>query len=210
MDRFGRLHGAAVSNRWLGHFTVGVRLLLAIGFVPPGLTKVLGEPFTIIPPDNPIGLYFHVLHDTGAYYRMIGLVQVLAGMLLLFPRTALVGALLYLPVITNILVLTWALSFGGTWVITTLMFLANVYLLAWDYDKLRGLWRRREGDAPDPVLSTLGAALTVGGLGLAGFLALGLLGLSIFNTYGLRAGIVVTLAGAAAGAFARWHVARMG
>jgi hypothetical protein len=63
--------------------------------------------------------------------------QVTAAALLLLPRTATLGALLYLPIIVNICVLTWAVRFVGSWVTAPLMVLANLYLLGWDYDKLK-------------------------------------------------------------------------
>jgi CRISPR/Cas system-associated protein Cas5 (RAMP superfamily) len=46
------------------------------------------------------------LHGTGFYYRLIGVSQLAAALLLLIPRTTLLGALLYLPIIFNICVLT--------------------------------------------------------------------------------------------------------
>jgi hypothetical protein len=64
--------------------------------------------------------------------------QLTAALLLLVPRTALLGAMLYFPIISNICVLTYATRFEGTR-IATLMLLANVYLLAWDHDRLRSV-----------------------------------------------------------------------
>jgi hypothetical protein len=58
------------------------------------------------------------------------------ALLLLIPRTALLGAICYFPIILNICVLTYAVRFEGTR-IATLMLLANLFLLAWDYDRLR-------------------------------------------------------------------------
>ncbi|MDB5243210.1 MAG: hypothetical protein JWP57_3835, partial [Spirosoma sp.] len=58
------------------------------------------------------------------------------ALLLLIPRTALLGALMYFPIILNICILAYAVRFEGTRV-TTLMVLANVYLLGWDYDRIK-------------------------------------------------------------------------
>jgi hypothetical protein len=58
------------------------------------------------------------------------------ALLLLVPRTALLGAILYFPIILNICVLAYSVRFEGTR-ITTLMLLANVFLLVWDYDRLK-------------------------------------------------------------------------
>lgn len=45
-------------------------------------------------------------------------------------------ALMYFPVILNICILTYAVRLEGTRV-TTFMLLANVYLLCWDYDRIK-------------------------------------------------------------------------
>lgn len=57
------------------------------------------------------------------------------------PRTATIGALVYFPLILNIFVITVSLHFRGTPFITGLMLLASIYLLCWDYDKLKHLVR---------------------------------------------------------------------
>ena len=59
----------------------------------------------------------------------------MAALLLIIPRTALLGAVIYFPIILNICVLTYAVRFEGTR-IATLMLLANLFLLVWDYDRL--------------------------------------------------------------------------
>lgn len=115
------------------------RILLCLGFLPSGLKKVLGEPFTILSPETPVGYFFDALHRAGFYYEFIGWAQITAALLLLFPRTAPLGAVLYFPIILNIWVITVAMHFRGTWVITSLMLLATTYLLCWEYDRLKAL-----------------------------------------------------------------------
>ncbi len=115
------------------------RILLCLGFLPSGLKKVLGEPFTILSPETSVGYFFDALHRAGFYYEFIGWAQITAALLLLFPRTAPLGAVLYFPIILNIWVITVAMHFRGTWVITSLMLLATTYLLCWEYDRLKGL-----------------------------------------------------------------------
>lgn len=99
----------------------------------------MGQPFTVIPVSDPIGYFFGALLKTGTYSQFIGAAQLLAGLLILIPRTAAAGAILYLCIITNIFVLTLSLDFGGTPVITGLMLLAALYLLAWEYPRWRSL-----------------------------------------------------------------------
>jgi uncharacterized membrane protein YphA (DoxX/SURF4 family) len=134
-----RTHARVRGNRFLKIFTVLTRLLLALGFLPSGLTKVLGNRFTILGVDNPVGFFFEAMYRTGFYWRFLGLCQLAAAALLVIPRTATIGALVYFPLILNIFVITVSLHFTGTPFITGLMLLANLYLLCWDYDKLKHL-----------------------------------------------------------------------
>ena len=144
-----RLLARLKQNKWLRRFTLMTRVLLAIAFLPSGLTKVVGNRFTLLGPDNPVGYFFDALYQAGFYYNFIGLAQVTVAVLLLIPRTATLGAVLYFPIILNIWIITLSLHFRGTWVITSLMLLACIYLLCWDYDRLQGLWARR----PEPAIS---------------------------------------------------------
>jgi hypothetical protein len=96
----------------------------------------MGERFTGLSANHPLGQYFDALHLTGYYYTFIGVVQVTAAILLLIPRTALLGAIVYFPIILNICILTYSVRFEGTRM-TTLMVLANLYLLCWNYDRLK-------------------------------------------------------------------------
>ncbi|HKX82589.1 MAG TPA: hypothetical protein VJL58_00085, partial [Pyrinomonadaceae bacterium] len=131
------LHGS-ITHRWyLQLFTAFIRCLLAIGFIPPSIPKILHKPFTVLPDSNPVGHYFNALYQTGFYYEFIGWSQIVAALLLLFPRTAHIGALMFLPIILNIAVLTSSVGFKGTWVITIMMSLAAVWLVAWEYDRLK-------------------------------------------------------------------------
>jgi uncharacterized membrane protein YphA (DoxX/SURF4 family) len=123
-------------NKWLRYFAVFCRIALALGFIPSGIVKVTGERFTALPSNHPLGHYFDALQLTGYYYRFIGVGQLVAALLLLIPRTALLGALFYFPIILNICVLTYAVRFEGTR-IATLMLLANLFLLVWDHQRLQ-------------------------------------------------------------------------
>jgi uncharacterized membrane protein YphA (DoxX/SURF4 family) len=136
MLRLSQWYRNAKGNRWLRYFTVFCRVALALGFIPSGIVKISGERFTALPGNHPLGQYFDALHLTGFYYTFIGVAQLVTALLLLIPRTALLGAILYFPVILNICILTYAVRFEGTR-ITTFMLLASLYLLVWDYDRLK-------------------------------------------------------------------------
>ena len=140
-----RLHHQVRQNLWLHYFTYGVRALLALGFIPAGIVKLTGERFASgLSVVHPMGSYLAALHATGFYYTFIGVVQVVAGVLLLIPRTALLGAVLYFPIILNICVLSLAVRFEGSLLTAPLMVLANLYLLCWHWDRLRYLLPLRE------------------------------------------------------------------
>ena len=131
------IHVSITRRRWTQLFTVFTRLILACGFIPPSIKKILHQPFTMLPDSNPVGHYFNALYDTGFYYEFIGWAQLTAAVLLLFPRTAHIGALMFLPIIANIAVLTTSVGFVGTWILTILMTLAATWLVAWEYDRLK-------------------------------------------------------------------------
>ncbi len=88
-------------NRWLRWFAVFCRIALALGFIPAGIVKVTGERFTGLPSNNPLGHYFDALLLTGFHYPFIGTTQLLAALLLLIPRTSLLGAIFYFPILLN-------------------------------------------------------------------------------------------------------------
>lgn len=118
------------------YFAVFNRLALAAGFFPAGMVKILGERFASgLHSNHPMGHYLEALHTTGYYYTFIGVVQVAAAILLLIPRTATLGAVLYFPIILNICILSYAVRFDGSLFTAPLMVLANLYLLGWDYDR---------------------------------------------------------------------------
>lgn len=209
MSRVDAVHAWAVRQPGLRAFTIVVRALLALAFVPSGLVKVLDQPFTTLPTTDPVGFFFAGFFSAHGYYRFIGIAQWVAAGLLLFPRTATVGAVLYLPIVANIFAITLAIgpAFGGTRFVTGAMLLANVYLLAWDWDR----WRHFVRAPSDP--SRYGGALSA--LALAAAAGLGLFGITGAHLARLRSGsyaapIALVLAGAALGAASLVHAYRRG
>src|ERR1700749_5079192 len=82
------------SQRWvrarplLYRLTLGTRLLLAVGFIPAGMVKLLGRRFTLMSPESDIGGFFETLYRSGLYWQFLGLTQVAAGLLVLWNATA--------------------------------------------------------------------------------------------------------------------------
>jgi hypothetical protein len=160
-------------------FAVFCRIALAASFIPAGYVKIIGERFTGLPSNNPLGHYFDALHLTGYYYTFLGVVQIITAILLLIPRTALLGALMYFPIIVNICVLTYATRFDGTRLIT-MMVLATLFLLIWDYDRLKDILPIRQPKTDPPVLKKpLGVRLRI--LFFGGSIAV--LAIIIFGTF---------------------------
>lgn len=125
------------SQPILYRLTLGMRILLAVGFIPTGMVKLLGYRFTRMSPETPIGGFFETMYQSGPYWHFLGLMQIAAGVLVLWPSTATVGAILLFGIVCNIFVITVSYDFNFTPVITGLMVLATVYLLLWDYHRLR-------------------------------------------------------------------------
>lgn len=121
------------TNLWI---IVHLRYLLGLAFFPSGMTKLLGHRFTQISTDSPIGYFFEALYQSGFYWNFLGLAQLAAGILLMTQRFALLGALDFFAILTNVWLITISLSFKGTWIITSLMMIAVLILLIWDYKKL--------------------------------------------------------------------------
>lgn len=137
MNRIEEIYHEAKADEWFNKFAVFCRIALAVSFIPAGWVKIMGERFAAgLPSNNPLGHYFDALHQTGYYYTFIGIAQMIIGILLLIPRTSLLGALMYFPIIVNICVLTYATRFEGTRLVT-MMVLASLFLLIWDYDRLK-------------------------------------------------------------------------
>lgn len=139
VQRLDRFHSYIRQNKWYFFFTIFTRLVLAAGFLPSGWVKVTGERFTALSSQHPLGAYLDAFYATGYYYTFVGVIQVLAAILLLIPRTALLGAMIYLPIIVNICVLSFAVRFDGSLFTSPLMVLACLYLFFWDYHKLKPL-----------------------------------------------------------------------
>lgn len=200
------IHLKIVRNIWLQRFTVFNRLMLAAAFTPSGFTKLIGARFTQLPVSNPVGYFFDALYQTGFYYNFIGFVQLFAALLLLFPRTATLGATVSFPIILNICLLTISLGFRGTWIITSLMLLANIYLLCWDYDKLKPLLSfgyKIEGKVSGKHF--LWESLGWGVLGAAGFGFLMLMNIANLQRTGILGIAAFFALGCIFGLVSVWH-----
>lgn len=134
-----RLHARVAAWWWAYPFTAVTRGLLALSFMPSGMVKLMGHRFTTMPLSSPVGFFFEAMYRTGFYWNFLGLAQVAASVLLIFPKTATLGAVVFFPIILNIFLITLSVGFAGTTYITGTMLLAGLYLLCWDYPRLKGI-----------------------------------------------------------------------
>jgi hypothetical protein len=89
------------------------------------------------------------MYASGLYWKFIGWGQLMAGLILMTQRWSTFGAVLFFPIITNIFIITLSYEFAGTPLITFLMLLANLYLLLWDWNKLKFLFSNNNFDFRD-------------------------------------------------------------
>ena len=146
-SKLSQAYQEAKGNKWFHYFAIFCRVMLALGFIISGIVKIQGERFASgLSVNNPMGHYLEALYHTEYYYTFIGIAQLLIALLLLIPRTAPLGALMYFPVILNICILTYAVRFEGTR-ITTFMLLASLFLLCWYYDRLKNILPFKQANA---------------------------------------------------------------
>jgi hypothetical protein len=131
---------------WSQLLIIYTRYLIGATFVFASIIKIKGRRFTSesgaeTPIDNAWHL-FETLYQSGLYWQFLGAAQLVAGLLLMTQRYSKLGALMFLPIIANIFVITLSYYFAFTPVITGLMLLANLALVAWDWDELRVLVNR--------------------------------------------------------------------
>ncbi|NIF04241.1 DoxX family membrane protein [Chryseobacterium sp. Tr-659] len=139
-------------NQWI---IIHLRYVVGFAFFPSGLVKLMGERFTRISTDDPIGYFFEALYQSGFYWNFLGLAQLIAGILLMTQRFATLGALMFLAILSNIWIITISLSFTGTWIITSLMMIAVLLLVVWDNHKWLPLFNYNKASTvkeyPDPA-----------------------------------------------------------
>ena len=140
LAQFEQFYWTIKSNRWYWLFSIYCRVSLAFAFLVAGWVKIIGERFASgLAVQHPMGAYLEALHHTGYYYTFIGVAQIVAAILLLIPRTVTLGALLYFPIIVNIWLLSYAVRFEGSYVTAPLMVCACLFLIVWNYDRVRYL-----------------------------------------------------------------------
>jgi uncharacterized membrane protein YphA (DoxX/SURF4 family) len=138
MHEVARVRGTA----WAHRLVATTRIFVGFAFVPAGLKKVLGQPFTDPDLHGPFHDFLHAFHATGWFYRLVGAAQLVTAILLMTQRLAPVGAVLATPILATILAFCWSTKVYPTASVVTLMWLATLALVAWDLPWWRGLLAR--------------------------------------------------------------------
>ena len=118
-------------------FTWFTRISIGLGLFIGGMVKPLGECFAAnISAESPVKIFFDNLCSVPKYWAFLGISQMIAGIFLVIPKTATVGAMMAFGIILNMYLITLFLHFQGTTFITGFMLLGTIYLMAWDTEKL--------------------------------------------------------------------------
>jgi uncharacterized membrane protein YphA (DoxX/SURF4 family) len=119
---------------------VGTRIFLGFVFFTAGMGKLTHGhyfPLTMFPMSLAKILEPHGLALWGEF---VAWSQVIIGFLLMSQRFATLGAIMSLPLILNIFVITVSLDFKGTPYLNAFLIALNLFLLAADYHKLKFLF----------------------------------------------------------------------
>ncbi|APZ46946.1 hypothetical protein BW723_11915 [Polaribacter reichenbachii] len=152
-------------------FVIYLRYLIGFAFIFASLVKIQGLRFTAESgAENPINSawhFFETLYQSGLYWHFIGIAQCIAGTLLITQRFAKLGAIIFLPIIANVFVITISYDFRGTPIITGLMLLSSLFLIYWDWDSLKILINKKPTNSNikrlenDKLWVTLGISLAI-------------------------------------------------
>lgn len=129
------------QNVILQLFTIFLRYLLGAAFVFASIFKIQGVRFTpesaANAPINSLEHFFETMYQTPYYWSFIGWAQLAVGVLMMSQLFSTAGAVVYFPMILNIFVITISFQSPNILLITFLMMCGNVYLLLWDWNKLK-------------------------------------------------------------------------
>lgn len=133
------------------YFIFVARFLLAWTFIRYGYSKLVDGQFGVTDAElamrvkdlSLFKLSWH-LFDQEPFKSFIGISQIICGLLLLFHRTTLIGAFLFLPIVSTILIIDLTfmpanLAQGFAWRLGFYIFLD--FLILWHYrEKMRIIW----------------------------------------------------------------------
>lgn len=129
------------QNRFLQISTIFLRYTLGASFVFASILKIEGVRFGPesgkSAPIDSLPHFFETMFQASLYWNFIGWGQLIAGFLLMSQLFSTLGAVVFFPIILNIFVITISFDSSSILLITSLMLLGNLYLLVWDWNKLK-------------------------------------------------------------------------
>ncbi len=134
-ERIARAH----ECRGLYIGAIVLRMMIGFAFIPAGLKKLLGQPFTNPANTGVFHEFLHAFHATGRFYQFVGAVQLTAAVLLITQRHAPVGAALAAPILVAILVFCWSTGVVPTAIVVTAMSVGLLALICWDIQRWKAL-----------------------------------------------------------------------
>ena len=134
-------------NRLFRLAHTATRLFLGIIFFSSGMAKLTHGGFIGI--IGPVWLEERLAtYGLGLFAQFVGWCQLLIGSLLLSQRFAVIGAIMLVPMLANIFVVTVSLEWRGTPYVNAVLLAMNAFLL-WDYrDRLKLLFIDDEAQIP--------------------------------------------------------------
>ena len=116
-----------------------LRMMIGFAFIPAGLKKLLGQPFTDPANTGVFHEFLHAFHATGRFYQFVGVLQLTAAVLLITQRHAALGAALAAPILVTILVFCWSTGVVPTAIVVSVMSLGLLALILWDIQRWKAL-----------------------------------------------------------------------
>ena len=134
-ERIARAH----ECRGIYISAIVLRMMIGFAFIPAGLKKLLGQPFTDPTNTGVFHEFLHAFHATGRFYQFVGALQLTAAVLLITQRHATLGAALIAPILVAIFVFCWSTGVVPTAIVVTLMSLGLLALILWDIQRWKAL-----------------------------------------------------------------------
>ncbi|MEP7128437.1 MAG: DoxX family membrane protein [Chitinophagales bacterium] len=122
-----------LSNSYWKWMIVSTRIFLGLLFFTGGLSKLIPFPNLM----GPVWLEQELAkYGLELFARFIAYMQLITGILLLTRRFQLLGAIMLLPMLLNILIITISLQWRGTPYVVGFFLIQNMLLLIDDYPRL--------------------------------------------------------------------------
>src|SRR6185369_17105359 len=122
-------------------FSYGIQKVIPAQFLPLSLDRLVQTYGS----SSPMGLLWTFMGASPAYEMFAGAAELLAGLLLIFRRTALLGALVTIGVMSNVVALNLAFD-ASIKIYASHLLLMAVFLAAPDARKLAGFFLRRPSE----------------------------------------------------------------